>query len=880
LSEELSIVNWSGEILDHISTPIAYMDYSFRMIRVNQAFADFHHKPVPFFSDRLYFSVDPQQQREVMFREAIARWQQADYPDKVSVQHSYWRLATLRNHEQQRCGLLLTMEPSLPKAEAGIPEPIIALSDRHTRKFQQFSLREQGVIFQTQVSGLIEVSEGDCLALPEFSHGLATGRNIFDLFHTCPEMSHALYRASEGSVVRDVLPIHGVQLDVFLAPYYDNGGQVVGLIGVAIDANERQQYELRLIHAKQFLTDLLDSIPDLIYYKDNKGYYLGCNQAFASFVGLRKKTVLGKTDRHVFSAERSTRLQNLHLQVVQSGKPHSLTDEGIDCHGYSHRLETHETPLQQEDSQCATVGISRKIRRRKAAADDEILSVSPILQGDLFEAGPAMLVRHSRLAEHDYAIDFATANIEQLLQRPAKMLLQSSWISWLHDEDQALVLTNLAHLNASQPHVEHAPFRVITAEGETRWVRAYSAAIHNTRGQVSHCNTLLLDITAQRMHDFDFYQHQKMATLGAMVSGIAHDFNNVLTGLVGHLYLAGVTLIDQDDVSEHIHHAESLCSQASEMIKQMMHFSRQDSVAMTVLTINPMIREAFKLHRAALPERVGLTITLSKEPMQVIANATQLQQALMNLVNNAHDATIGRSGGHILVELNEHLINPDDRADHPFPRGMKVARLSVSDNGRGMTKDELQYIFKPFYSTKSEDKGTGLGLPMVQSVVTAHHGVITVDSSPDTGTTFHIDLPLVDADPEAATSKPELLLGHGECILVADDDSHALTAASQILEYLGYRVIQAHNGEQAFALYRKHQLEVDVVLLDVVMPIMGGIHAARLLRQQHPNIRIVFATGYDPEQTQQELDVSHPIISKPYTPEELSQFIHHALHNV
>jgi PAS domain S-box-containing protein len=880
VSDKLSIANWSGEILDHISTPIAYMDYEFRMIRVNQAFADFHHKPVPFFSDRLYFSVDPQEQREAMFREAIARWQQDDYPDKVSVQHSYWRLATLRNHEQQRCGLLLTMEPSLPKAEAGIPEPIIALSDRHTRKFQQFSLREQGVIFQTQASGFIEVSEGDCLALPEFSHGLATGRNIFDVFQSCPEMSHALYRASEGSVVRDVLPIHGVQLDVFLAPYYDNGGQVAGLIGVAIDANERQQYEMRLIHAKQFLTDLLDSIPDLIYYKDKKGYYLGCNQAFASFVGLRKKTVLGKTDRHVFSAERSTRLQNLHRQVVQSGKPHSLTDEGIDCHGYSHPLETHETPLQQQDSQCATVGISRKIRRRKNTATGEAVTTSPILQGDLFEAGPAMLVRHSCLAEQDYAIDFATANIEKLLQQPAKILVNSAWTSWLHAEDQAAVLSKLAQLNHHCPHVEHTPFRVISANGETRWVRAYSAAIYNTRGQTSHCNTLLLDITAQREHDFAIYQHQKMAALGAMVGGIAHDFNNVITGLVGHLYLAGVKLVEQDDVATHIHHSEALCFQASEMIQQMLHFSRQDSVAMTVLTINTIMREALKLHRAALPERVGLTITFAQEPMQIIGNATQLQQVLMNLVNNAHDATIGCSSAHILVELNEHYIHKHDDSDSPFDDGQKVARLSVSDNGRGMTDDELRSVFEPFYSTKNEDKGTGLGLTMVKSVVAAHHGTITIESTPGTGTSFHIDLPLVDTEPEATPASTPILHGHGECILVADDDNHALIAVSGMLEQLGYRVIQARNGEQAITLYHKHQLEVDLLLLDVVMPIMGGVRAARLLREQHPDVRIVFATGYDPEQTQHELDVSHPILSKPYSPEELSQVVHHALHDL
>lgn len=363
---ELSILNWSGEILDHISTPIAYMDYTFRIIRVNQAFADFHHKPISFFSDHSYFVVDPQQQRETMFRDAVAQWRETDFPRNVSVQHSYWRLACIRNHGQERSGMLLTMEPSLPKADVGIPEPTVALSNRHTRKFSQFSLREQGVIFQAHVSGAIEVSEGDCFALPQFSHGLAVGRNIFDLFQSSPEISHALYRASEGSVVRDTLTVNGVDLDVFFAPFYDDAANVAGLIGVAVDANERRHYELRLIHAKHFLTRVVDSISDLIYYKDENGYYLGCNQAFASFVGMHKKAVLGKTDHYLFSPERSLRLKNLHQQVVKTGKPHSLTDEAVDSYGCTHKLETNEAPLQYGDELSATVAVSRKIRRREA----------------------------------------------------------------------------------------------------------------------------------------------------------------------------------------------------------------------------------------------------------------------------------------------------------------------------------------------------------------------------------------------------------------------------------------------------------------------------------------------------------------------------------
>ncbi len=361
----VTIIQWSGDILDRISTPIAYMDYAFRLIRVNQAFADFHHKPIPFFSDRYYFAVDPNVRREEIFREAVAQWQQAGFPDGLHVQCGYWRLLSLRDHRGACSGLLLTMEPSLPRQEIGIPEPTSAVCNRHTRKFTQFSLREQGVIFQTNVAGRIEVSEGDCFSLPEFSHGLAVGRNIFEMFQSCPEFSHALYRALEGSVVRESLRVRDSDLEVFLSPYYDAAGAVAGIIGVAIDGSERKQYEQRLIHAKEFLARIMDSIPDLIYYKDEKGRYLGCNQAFSIFHGMSKKAILGKDDAELFDVERAERLRRLHRQVMESGKPHKLRDLSIDAQGKAQRLETTEAPVFRGGVLRGTVGISRKRRDKR-----------------------------------------------------------------------------------------------------------------------------------------------------------------------------------------------------------------------------------------------------------------------------------------------------------------------------------------------------------------------------------------------------------------------------------------------------------------------------------------------------------------------------------
>lgn len=857
---EIGIINWPGDVLDRISTPIAYMDHDFRLIRVNQAFADYYHKPITFFSDHSYFVAIPDQQRESQFHLTVARWMQDDMPEGVSFQHGYWRLSTIRNRENQRGGLLLTMEPSLPELEQGIPEPTVELSNRHTRKFKQYALREQGVVFKTDAFGIIKVSEGHCFALPDFSHGLSVGLNIFDIFHRYPEFSHALYRANEGSLVRDILSINGALLDVFFSPFYDDGGKVSGIIGVAVDASERQQYEQRLIHAKQFLNQLLHAIPDLISYKDSEGYYLGCNNAFAKFSGLSKKSIPGNSDLNLFTMDRGKRLQHLHQQVVRSGKAHSMVDEAVDSEGNTHRLETIEAPLSYSDNLSATVSISRKLNRESKSqlesGEESILSV----EGDLFQHSPVLVIRYGH-KNRDFPIHTVTGSIKKLLGYRAHKLVGRPWKKVIHREDRDTFFDELQQLSPRKPHLHHSIFRLHGKGDIVRWVDGYSSITLGGSGEIESYHSLLIDVTEQQDSQYQ-YDNQKMKSLCSMVGGLAHDFNNKLAAMSSSLYIASFKADQSSDIQSHINSAEKLCFESADVVKLMMDLLRSDSVKASIQPINTLVQDALKLNKIILSEKVQLTEELCGDAsLYVDANSTQIQQTLLQLINHAHEMSPAGKPPLVSIALYPYCADEAYLKCYPQMSDQRLVRLTVAHQGEAM----------------SEEEQSSQVYTMAQQVMQAHHGVISIEASAEKGSCFHLDFPLTDDLLKSEDLELTTVHGHGECILIADDNDDALGGVSRILEHLGYKVIQAYNGEEAVRLFHQHQLDIDLVILDVLMPIMGGYSAARKIREHQADAKILFATGYDPESSEAKFDMNHPLVSKPYQTHELSQLIQEML---
>jgi len=401
--------------------------------------------------------------------------------------------------------------------------------------------------------------------------------------------------------------------------------------------------------------------------------------------------------------------------------------------------------------------------------------------------------------------------------------------------------------------------------------------VKNSRGEITNFIGLQQDLQSYEELEAQFHQAQKMEAIGTLVGGIAHNFNNDLAGITGNIYLAKRRIAADPAVVDKLEHAEKIAFSAAATIQQLLTFPRKGNVQMHPLSIAPFLKEAFKMHRATLPENIGLQLEMDDADMRIEGDINQLQQMLMNLITNAYDAVEHRDKPEITIRLDRYSADQGFIKQHEHAEAVEYARITISDNGCGISEEHIKHIFEPFYTTKEIGKGTGLGLAMVYGSVSMHGGAVEIASSPD-GTTVQVYLPqlLSERPSETPGTEGSIIHGHGETILLVDDNEMVLATGSELLKELGFRVLTAKNGFEAVETYHKHRHSVDMLILDVVMPGMGGIDALEKIREINPDVRVMFATGYDKLRTNAE-DISELVISKPFSIKDLTRAIRQTL---
>ncbi|WP_231368564.1 ATP-binding protein [Mariprofundus ferrooxydans] len=406
--------------------------------------------------------------------------------------------------------------------------------------------------------------------------------------------------------------------------------------------------------------------------------------------------------------------------------------------------------------------------------------------------------------------------------------------------------------------------------------------IHLTKAEkITHFVTIKQDNTKRHDLESQLRQAQKMEAVGTLVGGIAHDFNNMLSALAGQLYLAKSRIKGNEEVYERLSKMEVLTFRAADMISQLLTFARKGVINKTDLVLNSFIKEAAKLAQVGLPENIRFNCNITDEYMVVRADATQWQQVIMNLINNAHDAVSDIHDAKISLSLA--LTSPQNpNLDQFNPSTDRYAELCISDNGCGIKKENLDKIIEPFFTTKEAGKGTGLGLAMVHGVVESHHGFMDIDSEEGNGTTFRIFLPLVEPQHNETSESEIIHKGHGESILLVDDDLMVREAGREVLELLGYHVFVAEDGAKAIQICQNCSNQISLVIMDVVMPHMQGGEAAIHIKKSHPNLPVILVTGYDKENVMNNdvLSIVDATMSKPYSTERLSTLIKQTLASV
>jgi signal transduction histidine kinase/CheY-like chemotaxis protein len=355
----------------------------------------------------------------------------------------------------------------------------------------------------------------------------------------------------------------------------------------------------------------------------------------------------------------------------------------------------------------------------------------------------------------------------------------------------------------------------------------------------------------------ELYQAQKMETIGILVGGIAHDFNNILSPVIGYAELSKEDLPEDSPVQENMDHILLSSFRAKSLVKSLMTFSRQGEHQKISMKVSSLIKEVLKLMRASLSSSIEIRRNIMVQDDYILGDPTQIHQVLMNLITNAAHA-MKENGGVLEVSLLKEYIDPNqayksDQSDTAPPRldlkSGNYLKLIVQDNGYGIPKEITNKIFDPFFSTKKQGEGTGLGLSVVQGIVADHGGKIMVESEVGSGTTFTIYYPCLENPEESEktdTPLPELLPAPGgtEHILVVDDDKALIKAQESRLTRLGYKVTAMTNSAAALELFKNKAELFDLVITDQAMPDMTGVELVKELKTIRPDIPVILCTGF------------------------------------
>lgn len=378
------------------------------------------------------------------------------------------------------------------------------------------------------------------------------------------------------------------------------------------------------------------------------------------------------------------------------------------------------------------------------------------------------------------------------------------------------------------------------------------------------------DVTDQRSLELRLRHALKMEAVGQLAGGIAHDFNNLMQAILANVDLAFAAGSVPEQVGEHLRDIEEAGRRAAELTKQLLMFSRRQSLHKKPIDLGLLLQGTMKFLERLLPKSIAIDLRLEPSLPPVSADQTQMEQVLMNLCVNARDAM--EAGGRLTIETALVTLSQQDCDLHPWAIPGRFIQLSVTDTGSGMSDEVRQRIFEPFFTTKENHRGTGLGLATVHGIIEQHGGLVHVYSEPGEGTTFKLYLPTDDRaialDPPDRKSFPSST-GLGATILVAEDDERVRRPLLKLLEAAGYQTLAAEDGREAIRMVHEHPSGVDLVLLDLVMPEMGGAEAVAQILSENPQMPVLFASGYADERFRERLPEGAEVLEKPFRAQDL-----------
>ncbi len=656
---------------------------------------------------------------------------------------------------------------------------------------------------------------------------------------------------------------------------FDGDGQALRMHGVVADITERMQAVDQLLESEDRYRDLVEHSHDLICTHDLDGRILSANAASATMLGYSVPELVTMNLRDIFDPSAPPdALQEYFAVLRRDGGATGVMairtrsgDRRVWAYQNTVRAQGHRGPIVR--------GMAHDITDRKRAERNlRRLSLA-------VEQSPAATIITDIDGRIEYVnpkcVDVTGYSAAELIGQTPSMLKSGLTPPATYEDLWRTVLAG---------RVWRGDLQNRRKSGELYWEATTISPLTNAHGEIVNIIAVKQDLTerfaaeaARTTLEAQLRVSQKMQALGTLASGFAHDFNNILGAIAGFTELALAEAKGNASLADSLAEVARASARATSLVRQILTVGRQSEARQRVIYLAPVIHEALHLLRAAVPTSVSFVTTIAPDTAPVMADPAQVHQILMNLGTNAAHAMRGRTG-----QLDVTLANCTLGADQPdLPHGLQpgqYVRLSVADTGCGMRAETLERAFDPFFTTKAMGEGTGLGLSIVHGIVRSHGGAVTVRSTPDEGTTFDLYFPAVaNAVPDAASDPVPTPRGHGELVLVVDDEMALGKLLQRVLERLGYAVDTHHRPMAALDAVRAEPRRYAAVITDLHMPQLSGLELARELRGLALHLPILLTSGNPgdvPADALRELDLL-AVVPKPYSSDAIGWALHRAL---